>query len=140
MRIAKSNSAAIIRGMKETDTTPKYWFYKLDETWSVFAGKTDVDNDLLSLHFALPDDHWFHISATQGSHVLLRSSVQGAVPPRDILEKAAAIAAWHSKARNGGTCSVDCTLAKNVSKPKGVPAGTVEIKESRRLRVTPQLP
>lgn len=119
---------------------PRYWLYRIGDAWSVYAGKTDEDNDMLSLRFAQPEDYWFHVSAMQGSHVLLRPDVPGTVPDRKVLEAAASIAAWHSKARNGGTCSVDCTFARNVSKPRGVPAGTVEIRESRKLRVKPGLP
>ena len=119
---------------------PRFWRYRIGESWTVYAGKTDVDNDLLSLHFARPDDYWFHVSDLQGSHVLLRPDTPGLQAPRDVLEAAASVAAWHSKARSGGTCSVDCTRARNVSKPRGVPAGTVQIRDSRRLRVKPLLP
>ena len=40
---------------------PRYWLYRIGDAWSVYAGKTDEDNDLLSLHFAHPDDYWFHV-------------------------------------------------------------------------------
>ena len=118
---------------------PSFWEYELGGGWKVYAGKTAEDNDLLSLRFARDDDLWFHVHGQPGSHVLLRGP-EGEAAVRVLIEQAAAIAAWHSKARNGGTCSVDCTFARNVSKPRGVPAGTVEIRESRKFRVKPGLP
>ncbi len=103
------------------------------------AGKTDVDNDLVSFVVAKQTDHWFHLSGAPGSHVLLRGP-EGDVATRQLLEAAAAIAAYHSKARNAGQVSVDCCLAKDVSKPKHVPAGTVNIAHSKPIIVRPALP
>ncbi len=93
---------------------PAMWTYPLPDGWVAYAGKTDADNDLLSCVFAQKTDYWFHAHALPGSHVILRGS-EGSVPSRAILELAAAIAAWHSKARHQGNCRVDCTLAGNVS-------------------------
>ena len=120
---------------------PEYWSYPLEEGWQALAGKTAVDNDLLSLHFAHPDEFWFHVHDQPGSHVILRSP-EGAnfQPGRELLEQAAAIAAWHSKARNSSRCAVECTRARNVSKPKGAPPGTVTVSHTRLLKVKPALP
>lgn len=118
---------------------PKYWTYDLGNGWTAMAGKTDVDNDLVSFRVAQPSDHWFHLSGAPGSHVLLRGP-EGEEPTRELLHAAASIAAYHSKARNAGTVSVDCCLARNVTKPAHVPAGTVNISHSRSIRVKPALP
>jgi predicted ribosome quality control (RQC) complex YloA/Tae2 family protein len=50
--------------------------------------------------------------------VILRAK-EDEKPGKDILKEAAAIAAWHSKAKGGGITPVSCTMAKYVSKPKG---------------------
>jgi predicted ribosome quality control (RQC) complex YloA/Tae2 family protein len=71
--------------------------------------------------------------------VLLRAR-EDLEPDRATLEAAASVAAWHSKARAGGTVPVSCTLAVNVSKPKGAPAGTVTIRKEKTLKVRPGLP
>jgi len=118
---------------------PKTWQYTLADGWTVYAGKTDEDNDLLSCHFARPQDYWFHVSGCPGSHVILRGP-DDATASKELLQAAAAIAAWHSKARNGGNCSVDCTLARYVSKPPRTPAGLVTISNSKTIRVRPGLP
>ena len=113
--------------------------YELPGDWQVLAGKTDIDNDHLSLKIAKPNDHWFHVRGLPGSHVLLRAKT-GKKPDHATIECAAAIAAYHSKARNGGLTSVSCTLAKFVSKPRGAKPGSVAIRRESVLRVRPLLP
>ncbi len=113
--------------------------YELPGDWQVLAGKTDIDNDHLSLKIAKPNDHWFHVRGLPGSHVLLRAKT-GEKPDHATIECAAAIAAYHSKARNGGLTSVSCTLAKFVSKPHGAKPGSVSIRRESVLRVRPLLP
>jgi predicted ribosome quality control (RQC) complex YloA/Tae2 family protein len=74
-----------------------------------------------------------------GSHVLLVVR-PGEDPDRDTLKQAAAIAAWHSKARSGGTTAVSCTRARFVTKPRGAKPGTVSIRKETVIRVRPALP
>ena len=115
------------------------WEYALPGGWIVLAGRTDIDNDILSLKLAAANDYWFHVRGMPGSHVLLRGG-EGKQPDRGTLEAAAAVAAWHSKARNGGMTAISCTMAKHVSKPRGAKPGTVRIKKERVLKVRPALP
>ena len=103
------------------------------------AGRTDADNERLSLKVAAPNDYWFHVHGLPGSHVIL-SGPEGETPDATLLKQAASIAAWHSKARNAGTVRVSCTQAKNVSKPRGAKLGTVQIKREKTLKVRPVLP
>lgn len=107
----------------------------------MLAGRTDEDNERLSIKLADPRDWWFHVRGMPGSHVLLRySSEQANEPGIETLKAAAAIAAWHSKARAGGVVAVSCTRACNVSKLRGAPAGTVSIRKEKVLKVRPALP
>ena len=110
--------------------------YALPGGWEVLVGRTDAANDRLSLELARPDDRWFHVRALPGSHVLLRAR-EDAVPDRVTLELAAAIAAYHSKARGAGTVPVSCTEARHVSKPRGAKPGTVAIRKEQVLKVRP---
>ena len=119
--------------------SPKVYRYELEDGWEVLAGRTDADNDQLSLHMAGPNDLWFHVRGMPGSHVVLRHPDE-LTPSKDILQKAAAIAAYHSKARNGGITPVSYTLARYVSKPKGAEAGTVHIRKESVIKVKPALP
>jgi len=125
--------------MKERVTEPDVWKYALPGGWEALAGKTDADNDLLSLKTARASDLWFHVHGLPGSHVLLRGPERETADNATI-KQAAAIAAWHSKARDAGIVPVSCTEAKNVSKPRGAKPGTVHIKREKTIKVRPALP
>ncbi|HEU4346043.1 MAG TPA: NFACT RNA binding domain-containing protein [Candidatus Binatia bacterium] len=111
--------------------------YVLPGGWKVLAGRTDADNDRLSLKIAKPNDWWFHVRGTPGSHVILRAR-PGGDPDRATLKRAAAIAAYHSKARAARIVAVSCTRARHVTKPRGAKPGTVEIRKEVILKVCPQ--
>lgn len=125
--------------MKERITEPDVWKYALSEGWEALAGKTDAGNDLLSLRMAQANDLWFHVHGLPGSHVILRGP-KGAAADSATIKQAAAIAAWHSKARAAGIIPVSCTEAKNVSKPRGAKPGSVCIKREKTIKVRPALP
>jgi predicted ribosome quality control (RQC) complex YloA/Tae2 family protein len=105
----------------------------------VLVGRSDADNDRLSMKVARETDWWLHVRGMPGSHVLLRGA-EGAEPDRDTLERAAAIAAYYSKAREAGVVAVSCTLARYVTKPRGAKPGTVEIRKETVIKVRPGLP
>jgi len=118
---------------------PRVWVYTLAGGHRVMAGKTDVDNDRLSLKVAGPNDWWFHVRGMPGSHVVLMAA-EDREPDRSSLNQAAAIAAYHSKARGGGVVAVSGTLARHVTKPRGAKPGTVQIRKERIFKVRPALP
>ena len=118
---------------------PSVWTYTLPGGYHVMAGKTDADNDRLSLKVAGPNDWWFHVRGMPGSHVVLIAA-EDLAPDRSTLNRAAAIAAYHSKARGGGVVAVSGTLARHVTKPRGAKPGTVQIRKERIFRVRPALP
>jgi len=119
---------------------PATYTYELPGGWTVLAGKTDEDNDRLSIKLAGPQDWWFHVRGMPGSHVLLQAHETGDEPDAATLKAAAAIAAYHSKARTGGVVAVSCTLARYVTKPRGAKPGTVSIRKEQVLKVRPALP
>jgi predicted ribosome quality control (RQC) complex YloA/Tae2 family protein len=115
--------------------------YELDDDWIILVGKSDLDNEILSLKLAQSGDWWFHVHGMPGSHVILRSSIEKKrTPSAALLKEAAAVAAWHSKARNGGQTAVSCTRAENVSKPHGAKPGTVSIRKQKIYKVRPKIP
>jgi len=119
--------------------TANLFEYLLPGGFRVLVGRTDRDNDVLSLRLAGRDDYWLHVRSLPGSHVLLKAP-EGTEADRRTLEAAAAIAAYHSKARRAGVVSVSCTRARNVSKPRGAKPGSVEIRQETVLKVRPGLP
>jgi len=110
--------------------------YTLPGGWQVLVGRTDADNDSLSFQVARPDDWWFHIRGMPGSHVILQGP-PGADPDRETLQRAAAIAAYHSKARTARVVAVSGTHVRDVSKPRGAKAGTVQIRHEKVFKIRP---
>ena len=121
---------------------PKFWTYQLADGWTALAGKTDSDNDALSLEIARPVELWFHVHAVPGSHVVLRAP-EGSddyEPTKELIHAAAAIAAFHSKARNAGMTPVDYCQARFVTKEPGAAPGSVMIRNSKTIKVRPEIP
>lgn len=121
-----------------TPVGPRVFKYELPGKWEVLAGRSEDDNDRLSLKVARPDDWWFHVRGMPGSHVILRAQ-KGRDPDSATKKMAAAIAAHHSKARSGGVVAVSCTRARYVTKPRGARPGTVHIRKESVLKVRPSL-
>jgi predicted ribosome quality control (RQC) complex YloA/Tae2 family protein len=112
--------------------------YVIDERHTAYVGRSDAENDLLTHRFASPSDLWFHAQGSAGSHVILK----GAHPstPRTVIEKAASIAAYFSKARHSSTVPVIYTEKRHVRKPRKSKAGTATCSRSKTVFVKPSLP
>lgn len=67
---------------------------------AILCGRNNIQNDMLTMKTATPDDLWFHVQKMPGTHVILRSG-KSAPSDQAILE-AAATAAFYSRtgARN----------------------------------------
>lgn len=109
----------------------------LVEGFEVLIGKGAEENDVLSLEVAQPHDVWLHAAGgVAGSHVVIRNPDQGQVPAT-VIAQAAAFAAWYSKARGTPRVEVHVCKARDVSKPKGSPAGRVQIRNFSAIKVAP---
>ena len=85
---------------------------------------------------ARPDDWWFHVRGMPGSHVILRGP-PGADPDRETLHRAAAIAAYHSKARDAGGGGGLWHPRPGRQQAQGAKAGTVQIRHEKVFKVRP---
>lgn len=121
-----------------SEIKPRIICYELPGSWKLLVGASDADNDYLSIKLAEPNDWWFHAGKVPGSHVILRARPD-AEPSRETLKQAAAVAAYHSKARNAGIVPVHCTRARHVSKPRGVKTGTVNVARGSVMKVRPDI-
>ncbi len=122
------------------DISSKFKYYIIEGKYNVYVGKDSRNNDLLTTRFAKQNDYWFHARNVSGSHVILRVENTKEAVPKYILKKAAALAAFHSKAKTSGVVSVSFTLKKYVVKKKGFPAGTVHLLREDTLLVKPEIP
>lgn len=103
------------------------------------VGKNAASNDEL-IRAAHKEDLWLHARGSPGSHVLIRMRKQTALPAKEVLEAAAALAAWFSRQKGSALVPVIFTRRKFVRKPKGAPAGTVLVDRESVLLVRPEMP
>lgn len=94
-----------------------------DDGLEILAGRSNAQNDELTLKLARRTDYWLHTQRVHGSHVIIRC--EGEEPPLRTLEQAAGIAAYYSQARGAGKVQVDYTMVRNVRKPSGALPGKV---------------
>ena len=113
--------------------------FQLDNDWVVFVGKSATSNDELTFAFAQKDDYWFHAWQAAGSHVVLRAPNKRAIPDKKILNQAAALAAYYSKAKTSAKVPVIYTRVKYVRKIRGA-AGKVTCTNEKELMVKPLKP
>lgn len=107
--------------------------------FEVLVGRGARENDDLTFGTASPRDLWLHASGYAGSHVIVRVPEEIADVPRAVIERAAQLAAWHSKAQNArGKVEVHVCRVADVRKPRGAPAGQVQLKRWDSIKVYPR--
>ncbi|MPM51836.1 putative protein YloA [bioreactor metagenome] len=119
------------KGVKKT----KPLHFVSSDGFDIYAGKSNIQNDELTLKFADSDDMWLHTKNIPGSHVIIKCGEQP-VPDRTI-EEAAVIAAYYSKAKDSSKVPVDFTPRRYVKKPNGAKPGMVIYVQNRTAYVDP---
>jgi predicted ribosome quality control (RQC) complex YloA/Tae2 family protein len=102
----------------------------------IFVGRSPSENADVTFRIARPNDLWFHARGTPGAHVVLTRDDR-AQPPIEDLEAAAALAAFHSKARASTSVPVDYTQRKYVRKRPDAPPGLVWYTRSQTIVAQP---
>ncbi len=110
----------------------------IDERHTVYVGRSDEENDILTHEFAAPTDLWFHAQDVPGSHVILKGAHRST--PGAVIEKAAAIAAAFSKARNSKTVPVIYAEKRHVRRPRKSKPGTAVCQRGKTIFVKPGMP
>lgn len=123
------------KGMQKSKKA-KPLHYISSDGYDIFVGKSNLQNDELTLRTAEPADIWMHTKDIPGSHVIIRTNGKGEVPDTT-MEEAANLAAFYSKAKNSSMVPVDYTLRKNVKKPNGAKPGMVIYLTNRTIYITP---
>ncbi len=107
--------------------------------FTILVGKNAQNNDLLTQKYAYKEDLWLHAKDVSGSHVIIKYQ-SGKIFPKNVIEKAAQIAAYFSKRRNETLCPVIVTPKKFVRKTKDLDSGQVLVEKESVVMVEPQLP
>lgn len=78
-----------------------------------------------------------HARGVSGSHAIIKGK---GIPPKHIIEKAAAIAAYYSQSRNASYTPVSYTFKKYIRKKKGSHPGAVMMEREEVIMVKPYNP
>lgn len=119
---------------KRSDAMP-YRTFITPSGFRILVGKSNLQNDRLTLKVASKKDIWLHTKDIPGSHVIIRT--EGRLPDDEAIDIAAHIAAYYSKARQSANVPVDYTQVKYVSKPSGAKPGMVIYTDNKTRFVTP---
>ncbi len=107
----------------------------------IYVGKDARSNMELTFKFAQPDDYFFHIRGYEGAHTILRPVLKKNQNVRkEDIEKAAAIAAYFSKAKNQKNVAVSYTQKKYLKKSRKGKLGAVVLMRENVIFVDPALP
>ncbi|MCA9892978.1 MAG: NFACT family protein [Anaerolineae bacterium] len=101
----------------------------------IWLGRNSRQNEEVTFKKANPQDLWLHARDVAGAHVVIRDD--GRHIPETLVEKAASVAAFYSKAREENSVIVDVTHVKYVKGIKGAGPGMVTYRNERTVTVTP---
>lgn len=124
------------RKQKPAEHVPYHEF--LFQNFRIWVGKNAQANDELTFKFGYKEDLWLHAKDVAGSHVLIKYQ-SGKVFPKDVIERAAELAAYNSKRKTETLCPVVVTPRKFVRKRKGDPPGSVVVEREDVIMVEPKL-
>ncbi len=112
-----------------------YRRFQTQSGYSIWVGRSQRENADLTFRQARPDDMWFHVKQSPGSHVILGCGKSH--PNLDDLLDAAELAVFYSQASQSSMVPVDYTRRKFVRKrPHGEP-GQVLYRQEKTLYITP---
>jgi predicted ribosome quality control (RQC) complex YloA/Tae2 family protein len=102
--------------------------------YTILLGKNNVGNDRIVKELSAADDLWLHAQGIPGSHVLVKVKPKEEIP-KEVIEEAARLAVFHSKAKGASNVPVFLAEARHVSKFKGAKPGLVRIAKYRTVTV-----
>jgi predicted ribosome quality control (RQC) complex YloA/Tae2 family protein len=127
-------------GIEDQAEKVPYRHYVMEDGWNVYIGKNDSQNDELTTRFAKLSDIWLHVAGHPGSHVVIRRPDKNIQVPKAILEKAASLAIWFSRAKHTSYAEVHYTEARFVRKRRHSPPGEAVLERYKSIRASPKSP
>ena len=101
-------------------------------SWTILVGRDANENDELLRHSVRGNDMWLHARDFSGGYVFIKNKT-GKVIPKTILDDAANLALYFSKARKQGKGDVYCTEVKNLRRIKNAKKGMVSPTHERNI-------
>ena len=119
----------------EKPTAPRKFEY---DGFTVYVGRNNIQNDYVTVKLSRKNDIWLHTKGVHSSHVLI--SCGGVTPPDGVIEYAARLCAFYSKAKDDLKVEVDYCPVGNVKKPAGAKPGMVVYDNYNTVVVNPLNP
>ncbi len=133
----RKNNTPLLSESKNTEKSLPFFEFE-HKGFKIWVGKNAECNDKLTLKHAYKEDLWLHAKDVAGSHVIIKHQ-SGKPFPKDVIERAAQLAAYNSKRKTETLCPVAFTPKKYVRKRKGDPAGAVIVEREDVIMVEPKL-
>lgn len=133
----RKNNIPVSTGNKNAEKSLPYFEFEY-KGFKIWVGKNAESNDQLTLKHSYKEDLWLHAKDVPGSHVIVKHQ-SGKSFPKDVIERAAQLAAYNSKRKTETLCPVAFTPKKYVRKRKGDPAGAVVVEREDVILVEPKL-
>lgn len=102
----------------------------------IWVGRNSRQNETVTFKNAKGDDLWLHARDVPGAHVVIRND--GRRIGDDLIQRAAAVAAYYSAKRQESRVIVDVTRCKYVKKIKGGGPGMVTYRNETTVTVAPR--
>ncbi len=118
------------KGSKKQQTF-KLMTFKSSTHKTIYVGKNNLQNDLLTFKIAHKHDTWLHVKDMAGSHVIIK----GQDIDEPTLRLAAMLAAYYSKARYSSSIPVNYTQVKQLKKPVGRRPGQVMMMDMQTIYI-----
>lgn len=136
--LRKKVQASHLNAGKDGSVTPVPYYEFHFNGFRIWVGRNAQSNDELTLRYAYKEDLWLHAKDVAGSHVVIKYQ-SGKKFPKDVIERAAQLAAYNSRRKTETLCPVIVTPRKFVRKRKGDPAGAVVVEREEVILVEPKL-
>ena len=156
---AKNGSSSSMKASANTSASDQFRRYETSEGLIILCGRNNIQNDLLTMKTAAPEDLWFHVQKMPGTHVVLRC--KKAEPSESAILQAARTAAFFSRTWSRSEkhrasdprqtknenqdlselkIAVDYCPVKNVKKPPKAKPGMVIYDHYKTVLVSPSDP
>jgi predicted ribosome quality control (RQC) complex YloA/Tae2 family protein len=136
--LRRKTQASSITSERDSQVQPLPYHEFVASGFRIWVGKNAHGNDELTLKHSYKEDLWLHAKDVAGSHVIIKHQ-SGKKFPKDVIERAAELAAYNSKRKTETLCPVIVTPRKFVRKRKGDPPGAVVIEREDVILVRPNL-
>lgn len=100
---------------KKKNQKPRITTFIVDDAL-ISVGKNNIQNEYITHKLSKPNDLWFHVKNSEGSHVVLHSDIE---PTEKQIRVCANLAAYYSSYKESSSVAVDYTKIKFIKKIPG---------------------